>query len=88
MRELFDTVLKGKLGWLSVATYANARTTYAQFCGWLGKRRAASPARLVTRADIKLWVTDRRRLVRAKTVQHNLYVIWAAFIKLAERLTD
>lgn len=39
VRELFDTVLKGKLGRLSVATYANARTTYAQFCGWLGDRR-------------------------------------------------
>ncbi len=39
VRELFDTVLKGKLGRLSVATYANARTTYAQFCGWLGARR-------------------------------------------------
>lgn len=53
VRELFDTVLKGKLGRLSVATYANARTTYAQFCEWLGKCRAQEPARLVTRADIK-----------------------------------
>ena len=39
VRELFDTVLKVKLGRLSVATYANARTTYAQFCGWLGARQ-------------------------------------------------
>ena len=79
VRELFDTVLKGKLGRLSVATYANARTTYAQFCGWLEARRAASPARLVTRADIKQWVTDRRCEVRCKTVQHGLYVLRAAF---------
>lgn len=79
VRELFDTVLKGKLGRLSVATYANARTTYAQFCDWLGKRRAASPARLVTRADIKQWVTDRRAEVRCKTVKHGLYVLRAAF---------
>ncbi len=79
VRALFDTVLKGKLGRLSVATYANARTTYAQFCSWLGERRALEPARLVTRADIKLWVTDRRAVVRCKTVQHNLYVLRAAF---------
>ena len=79
VRELFDTVLKGKLGRLSVATYANARTTYAQFCEWLGKRRAQEPARLVTRADIKLWVADRRAEVRCKTVQHGLYVLRAAF---------
>ena len=79
VRELFDTVLKGKLGRLSVATYANARTTYAQFCEWLGKRRALEPARLVTRADIKKWVADRRAVVRQKTVQHGLYVLRAAF---------
>ena len=79
VRELFDTVLKGKLGRLSVATYANARTTYAQFCAWLGRRRADEPARLVTRADIKQWVTDRRKEVRCKTVKHGLYVLRAAF---------
>ena len=79
VRELFDTVLRGKLGRLSVATYANARTTYAQFCDWLGARRADAPARLVTRADIKQWVTDRHTQVRAKTVLHNLYVLRAAF---------
>lgn len=79
VRELFDTVLRGKLGRLSVATYANARTTYAQFCDWLGKRRAAEPARLVTRADVKQWVSDRRTEVRCKTVQHGLYVLRAAF---------
>ena len=79
VRELFDTVLRGKLGRLSVATYANARSTYDQFCDWLGRRRAAEPARLVTRADVKLWVSDRRSLVRAKTVKHNLYVLRAAF---------
>lgn len=79
VRELFDTVLKGKLGRLSVSTYANARTTYAQFCGWLGCRRANEPARLVSRADIKQWVAERRAVVRCKTVQHGLYVLRAAF---------
>ena len=44
VRELFDTVLRGKLGRLSVATYANARTTYAQFCDWLGACRTAATA--------------------------------------------
>ena len=78
VRVLLDTVLKGKLGRLSVSTYDNARTTYAQFCDWLGKR-AHEPARAVTRADIKPWVTDRRSVVRCKTVKHNLYVLRAAF---------
>ena len=78
VRELFDKMLAGKLGRLSVSTYNNARTTYALFCDWLGKR-AAEPARLVTRADIKQWVTDRRALVRCKTVMHGLYVLRAAF---------
>ena len=78
VRVLLDTVLKGKLGRLSVSTYDNARTTYAQFCSWLGKR-AMEPARAVSRADIKQWVTDRRSVVRCKTVKHNLYVLRAAF---------
>ena len=78
VRELFDTMLAGKLGRLSMATYNNARTTYAMFCSWLGKR-AGEPLRLVTRADIKQWVTDRRCEVRCKTVQHGLYVLRAAF---------
>ncbi|MBR3926340.1 MAG: hypothetical protein IKJ58_06220 [Akkermansia sp.] len=51
VRELFDKMLEGKLGRLSMATYNNARTTYEMFCGWLGKR-ANEPLRLVTRADI------------------------------------
>lgn len=79
VRELFDKMLAGKLGRLSVSTYNNARTTYAQFCEWLGARRAGEPARLVTRADIKQWVTDRRAEVRCKTVKHGLYVLRAAF---------
>ncbi|MBR5887756.1 MAG: site-specific integrase [Akkermansia sp.] len=79
VRELFNTVLKGKLGRLSASTYANARTTYAQFCEWLGKRRADEPARCITRADIKQWVSDRREVVRHKTVKHGLYVLRAAF---------
>lgn len=79
VRQLLDTVLKGKLGRLSVSTYDNARTTYRQFCEWLGERRAHEPARLVTRADIKQWVTDRRVEVRCKTVKHGLYVLRAAF---------
>lgn len=79
VRQLLDMVLKGKLGRLSVSTYDNARTTYRQFCVWLGEHRAAEPARLVTRADIKQWVTDRRAEVRCKTVKHNLYVLRAAF---------
>lgn len=78
VRELFDKMLAGKLGRLSVSTYNNARTTYALFCDWLGKR-ALEPARLVTRADIKQWVAERRCEVRCKTVKHGLYVLRAAF---------
>lgn len=52
VRELLDTVLKGKLGRLSVSTYDNARTTYARFLAWQGERRAAQPVRLVTRAAL------------------------------------
>lgn len=66
------------MGRVSQATYNNARTSYRFFCEWLGKR-AAEPARLVTRADVKQWVLDRRAEVRAKTVQHDLYVVRAAF---------
>lgn len=78
VRELFDKMLAGKLGRLSMATYSNARTTYEMFCVWLGKR-ADEPLRLVTRADIKQWVMDRRCEVRQKTVMHGLYVLRAAF---------
>lgn len=51
VRMLFDKMLAGKLGRLSVSTYNNARTTYALFCDWLGKR-ALEPARLVRRGPI------------------------------------
>ncbi len=78
VRELFDKMLGGKLGRVSVATYNNARTSYRFFCEWFGKR-ADEPARLVSRADIKDWVLERRKLVRHKTVLHDLYVVRAAF---------
>lgn len=78
VRELFDKMLGGKLGRVSVATYNNARTSYRFFCEWFGKR-ADEPARLVSRADIKDWVLERRKEVRHKTVLHDLYVVRAAF---------
>ena len=55
VRELFDKMLGGKLGRVSVATYNNAKTSYRFFCEWFGKR-ADAPARLVTRADVRDWV--------------------------------
>lgn len=58
VRELFDKMLGGKLGRVSVATYNNAKTSYRFFCEWFGKR-ADEPARLVSRADIKDWVLER-----------------------------
>lgn len=76
--ELFDKMLAGRLGRVSQATYNNARTSYRFFCEWLG-HRADEPARLIKRADVKQWVLDRRAEVRAKTVQHDLYVVRAAF---------
>ena len=78
VRKVFDLMLAGKLGRVSMATYENARTDYRQFCEWLG-RRAEEPARLVTRADIKEWVAARRGEVRAKTVLKGLGAIRAAF---------
>lgn len=78
VRELFDKMLAGRLGRGSQATYNNARTSYRFFCEWLG-HRADEPARLIKRAYVKQWVLDRRAEVRAKTVQHDLYVVRAAF---------
>lgn len=78
MRQLCDTMLTGKLGRVSTATYDNARTSYAQFCAYLA-RRADAPCRLITRADIKAWIISRRSSVRAKTVQKDLTAIRSAF---------
>ncbi len=78
VRELFDTMLSGKLGLVSAATYYNARTDYNQFCAWLGKR-ANEPARLITKADIKSWIMARRAEVRHKTVKKALCAISSAF---------
>lgn len=78
VRELFDKMLGGKLGRVSVATYNNAKTSYRFFYEWYGKK-ADEPARLVTRADVKDWVQERRKVVRHKTVLHDLYVVRAAF---------
>ncbi len=78
VRDLFDTMLSGKLGHVSVRTYYNARTDYNQFCEWLGKR-AHEPARLITKAIINEWVMYRRTLVRRATVHKALSVISAAF---------
>ena len=78
MRELCSCMLSGKLGRVSVATYDNARTNYKQFLAWLGAR-ADAPVRLITRADIKAWVTARRGEVRARTVLKALTAIRAAF---------
>lgn len=78
VRQLCETMLSGKLGRVSANTYDNARTDYAQFLRWLGKR-ADEPARLITRADLKAWVTARRAEVRHATVRKAIGVIRAAF---------
>lgn len=65
VREVFDLMLAGKLGRVSQATYDNARTDYKQFLGWLG-RRADEPIRLITRADVREWVTERLREAAGK----------------------
>ncbi len=79
VRALFDLMLAGKLGRVSIRTYDNARTSYCQFCGWLGKR-ADAPARLVTKADIREWVIARRAEVRFNTVRKDLSAISSAFL--------
>ena len=78
VREVCESMLGGKLGRVSQATYDNARTDYKQFLGWLGAR-ADAPIRLITRADVKDWVAARRVQVRAKTVQKALTAVRAAF---------
>ncbi len=78
VRALFDLMLEGKLGRVSMATYDNARTSYRQFCTWLGKR-ADEPARLITKADIREWVISRRKEVRYNTARKDLTVISSAF---------
>ena len=78
MRQLCNTMLSGKLGRVSTATYDNARTDYKQFLAYLG-RRADEPCRLITRADIKTWIDSRRASVRHETVRKALTAIRAAF---------
>ena len=75
---LCNTMLTGKLGRVSTATYDNARTDYNQFLAYLG-RRADEPCRLITRADIKAWVDARRAEVRYGTVRKALGAVRAAF---------
>ncbi|MGN0869453.1 MAG: tyrosine-type recombinase/integrase [Akkermansia sp.] len=78
VRALFSIMLNGKLGRVSIATYENARTSYRQFCEWLGKR-ADEPARLITKADIREWIIRRRSEVRCNTVKKDLSAISSAF---------
>ena len=78
MRQLCDTMLAGKLGRVSMATYENARTDYKQFLRWLG-RRADEPCRLITRADLKAWIDARRGQVRHNTVCKALTALRSAF---------
>ena len=78
VREVCDIMLSGKLGRVSIATYDNARTAYAQFCAFLG-RRANEPIRLITRADIRAFVDARRAVTRRNTVHKAMAIIRAAF---------
>lgn len=78
VREVCDIMLSGKLGRVSIATYDNARTAYAQFCAFLG-RRANEPIRLINRADIRAFVDARRAVTRRSTVHKAMVIIRAAF---------
>ena len=75
---LFKLMLNGKLGRVSSKTYNNAKSSYAFFSQWLG-RRAIMPLREITKADIKSWVLHRRSLVRGATCRKDLSAIRAAF---------
>lgn len=79
VRELFDLMLSGKLGRVSVATYNNARNDYKQFCSWLGEVRANRPAALIRRKDALAWLVDRRASVRRATCRKSLTALRAAF---------
>lgn len=78
VRQLFDKMLSGALGRVSVRTYDNARTLYRQFCEWLG-RRADEPLRLITRADVQEYVLYKRGEVRYQTVRKGMTLIRSAF---------
>lgn len=78
VRELFEKMLAGALGRVSLRTYDNARTVYRQFCEWLGAR-ADEPLRLVSRADVQEYVLFRRGEVRFQTVHKAMSLIRSAF---------
>lgn len=78
VRQLFEKMLSGALGRVSVNTYDNARTLYRQFCEWLGKR-ADEPLRLITRADVQEYVLYKRGEVRYQTVRKGMTLIRSAF---------
>ena len=78
VRELFNVMLDGQLGRVSLATYKNARTDYRQFLDWLGKR-ADDPITRIRRADAMAWLVDRRAQVRHATCRKAMSALKAAF---------
>ena len=79
VKDLFETMLNGKLGRVSQATYKNAATDYRQFLTWLGATRAARPAQFIKRSDVLAWLMDRRSQVRAATCKKALTALRSAF---------
>lgn len=78
VRALFEKMLAGALGRVSLRTYNNARTVYRQFCEWLGTR-ADMPLRLITKADVQEYVLYKRGEVRYQTVRKGMTLIRSAF---------
>lgn len=78
VREWCDSYLRRRSHLISSDTARNAKTAYNHFYSFLGSRSLA-PIRLITKADIKEFITYRRVEVRQKTVLKDLAALSQAF---------
>lgn len=74
VREWCEGYIRRNAGRVAERTVRNARTAYKYLYAFLGKR-ANEPIRLLTKADIKNFITSRREEVRSATVKKDLAAI-------------
>lgn len=74
VRDWCESYITRNAGHISPRTVNNARTAYKHLYTFLG-RRAGEPLRLLTKADMKAFVSARREQVRAETVKKDLAAI-------------
>lgn len=78
VRDWCESYAQRKANIVTARTLNNARTAYKHLCAFLGPR-ADTPIRLITKADIKAFITYRREQVRAETVRKDMEAINSAF---------